>query len=267
MIGLFVQIPLVVVLVLVVRKASKPLQASPRSGEDKEVVLECVKAFVYDLAACGLVWVFRPQLGATGAILGTFVSAILALMILLTVVDLPSHLKAVHNMAWRDGWVTPLGTSLTGEPVQVVRWGRRFAFVTFALFVSIAALVGSIGSSGEGPAAASDGPSVATSVVPDEPSAGASSPASTPAASPSSASCNAPAMQELATPRHMAFGTDLEVCLDGHWRAWSVTGVSAPKTADALAVSDKVGNYTYLSMLVEGREYTIRTLFYTAPGS
>ena len=117
--------PLLIALLVVVKKGNKALKASPMTADDKEIAQDVAKAVVYIFVAAALLWWFTPSFGLGLTILWTILTAIFATVVILTVVDLPDKLDALDDRIWADGPVTPvyskrkeLVITLTLEVVQ-----------------------------------------------------------------------------------------------------------------------------------------------------
>ena len=123
--------PLLIALLVVVKKGVKALKASPMTADDKEIAQDVAKAVGYIFAAAALLWWFTPSFGLGLTILWTILTVIFATVAILTVVDLPDKLDALDDRIWADGPVTPV-YSKSKQPVEHIRWARRILMAALA---------------------------------------------------------------------------------------------------------------------------------------
>jgi hypothetical protein len=287
---LLVFVPLIVAAAVVGWDLIKTLKKHPFTQDDKYDLFDGLRAAAYTVVAGVLVaWLVPASVGGWGATFGTLASLMMALLIIVSIVDLSSgRLSRVDDLAWRDGWKTPV-YSYSGQPVEYVRWGRRiFTVVFFLIMLLLAGFAGDSGSQG-GSAIAADKGSAATAAPAPSSTTASSSPtapataapsasASSPAASPSSGSatpativnkCGGPTPKPL-TPQQMqgrkplTFNTgNLMLCGDnGKWQSWTdIHGAAVPPSQVVLTAWSEDASYGYGVVVDEnmGTSYLIRT--------
>lgn len=241
--------PLLIALLVVVKKGVKALKASPMTADDKEIAQDVAKAVVYIFAAAALLWWFTPSFGLGLTILWTILTVIFATVAILTVVDLPDKLDKFDDRIWADGPVTPV-YSMSKAPVERIRWVRRILMAALVVIAIICATFGAITTTsaseatGDSPAAAtpasptSTPPSTSTSTSTPAPSPSASATSSAPASSAAPEefknTCGGPNPKKVSTTTiNFKVGDKLFICKDGNWKTWAQANPSteAPATA------------------------------------
>ena len=271
---LIILVPLFFALLLVTWHLAKLLKKQPWGDDDKKEAWANIRAWLYAFGAAILMWWLVPStIGGTGAVIGTILSSVLAIMIVLVVRDLPARMSRVDGLLWRDGWRNPWRRS--GDPVPYVRWGRRFALLAFGLFVLVVALAAAI-SRPTSPATVTDGSQQRPVVT----NTGTAAPAvpSTSKASPKTSKtppktivndCGGPTPVAVPNPTTLTFGTgNLQICHDGEWQNWSAfqpADVAPPQTMRLTAwTQDATYGYGVATVVeedspFEGTSYLIRT--------
>lgn len=239
---LFALLPLLYALFVTVKTGDKALRGGPMSDEDKESMREVGKGLAYLAAAAVLVWFFTPDFGLGLTILWTLLTAVFAVLGILCVIELKDtpKRKMLHNRLWKDGRKTPL-YSMSGEPVQHVRWARRFMLAAMILIAIICGVYSALSTSSS---ASADEGSKETA----QPAASAPADTSTsapPATAPATAApatfkneCGGIDPIKVTDPKAtIEFKTGLDktgkphtfICHDGKWKQWSeVSSTAAP---------------------------------------
>lgn len=263
--NLIVWLPLLIAVVVVLFATFNIVKKGfPLDDAQKDVIKEGGKSFLYLLLVAYLLRWVMPALGTFGMIFGTIVTTALAAAVIITVVNLPNRLNALHDLAWREGRKTPI-YSRSGHPVENVRWVRRLSLLVFVLFAFIVTLAGG----GSADQVRADGASPLPTATTDSPAPIPST--KTESAAPANvvtpvSTLTVPCpgnitLTSVAVPPPIKFGPDLQICHDNSWQDWDEAkpGQEAPRQVLLQAWTTE-SDYGYGKVVDDGgNSYFIQT--------
>lgn len=270
-----VQLPLLIALLVLVLYTRKFVRqaAKPMGADDKAIRNGVVKAFVYVIVAIVAIGLFVPPLSVGWGLMWWILVIPLALLIIYSVVELPSSLDAVHNVAWRDWRKTPI-YSRSGQSVPYIRWARRFALLVLVLLVALVALVATSPNTTHDEPGLAAPPATVVEAPEEPPAATEPAPASPVPATSSPADSNTPAALDstcegvlnpklVDQPSKIKFGTgNLTICHNGEWQRWNQVNPGVQPPAEVtLRAWVQGGSYGYAIIVVDDSDqwYLVRT--------
>jgi hypothetical protein len=269
-------LPLAYALFVTIKTGDKALRGGPMTDEDKESLREVLKGIAYLAAAAVLVWFLTPDFGLWTIpwMIFTVTFMVVGILCVIELKDTPKR-KMLHNRIWKEGRKTPL-YSMSGEPVEHIRWIRRILMGVLILVAVICGVVSAFGTSSSADPTKEEKPAAA---APATPSSTATSTPSTPA--PTAPATSAPQVDDFkntcgglnpvkVNEKTIDFkvAQKLFICHNGEWKTWSQVNPDTPAPATAPMtywITDKDKKNGYGVVTIGGTQYLFWTTAIQTP--